>query len=587
MKRTAVDESDLRRELAHVSERHPRLQDDEVFILWFLRAYVTEDEQLAARSLTGGAGDKGLDAVLIDEKDKFAILVQGKFRHRLSAKSEHRGDVIGFAGIAGVVCGPKEQFDSFCKGMREEAAARLAEVRDRVKARHYRLRLKYVTLGRCSDLLLGEAERLVRRADADVDFELVDGRQLLLCLRDYLDGVAPPVPSLDLEMETGTSGTPLLRRFDAETNIESWVFSMQGDVVGELFRKTGPSIFARNVRGFLGMTDINRGMDETIDREPDYFWYYNNGITVVCDKAEAKGSQGRDVLRVSNPQIINGQQTTRTLAAAGQRAAKASVLVRVISVPRDPHEDTETFEGLVSRIVAATNWQNAIRPSDLMANDRRQIEIERSLGKHNYYYLRKRMKKGEARRAMGGRRWTIIRKDELAQAVAACEFDSSVLRTEGKEGLFDERWYGRIFPNSDPFYYLTRYWLMRDVSYHARGYPNRAYAKWLVLHFMWAHVAPSVRARAFAEVMVADSTTGGPATHRLDQAIEIVFNAALAFYRETRGKGPTAKDISTFFRKKGLDSEFSAFWRRGGSSRLRFRKAMTQYAAELRAAVDG
>jgi hypothetical protein len=328
-------------------------------------------------------------------------------------------------------------------------------------------------------------------------------------------------------------------------------------------------------------------MEATIEKEPDHFWYYNNGITVVCDKAEVKGSQGRDVLRVSNPQIINGQQTTRTLALVGQRAARASVLVRVISVPRDPHGDMETFEALVSRIVAATNWQNAIKQSDLMANDRRQIEIERAFGKHNYYYLRKRMKKGEARRAMAGRRWTIIRKDELAQAVAACDFDSSVLRTEGKEGLFDERWYVRIFPNSDPFYYLTRYWLMRDVSYHARGYPNRAYAKWLVLHFMWAHVGPSVRARASAECMVHDSTRGGPVTRRLDQAIEIVFKAALGFYRKTRGKGPTAKDISTFFRKKGLDAEFAAYWRRGGSWRSPFQKAMTQVAKELRVAVDG
>ena len=40
-----------------------------------------------------------------------------------------------------------------------------------------------------------------------------------------------------------------------------------------------------NVRGFLGSTEINRGMEATLTREPEYFWYYNNGVTIVCDDA--------------------------------------------------------------------------------------------------------------------------------------------------------------------------------------------------------------------------------------------------------------------------------------------------------------
>ena len=56
-----------------------------------------------------------------------------------------------------------------------------------------------------------------------------------------------------------------------------------------------------------------------------------------------------------------------------------------------------SFETLVSRIVSATNWQNAIKPSDLMSNDRRQIEVERQFRKLDYLYIRKRMTKGEAR----------------------------------------------------------------------------------------------------------------------------------------------------------------------------------------------
>ena len=114
--------------------------------------------------------------------------------------------------------------------------------------------------------------------------------------------------------------------------------------------------------------------------------------------------------------------------------------MRVISVPRENEGDSGRFENLVSKIVAATNWQNAIRPSDLMANDRRQIEIERNLRKLKYYYLRKRQSKREARRHAGVRRANFVKKEELAQAVAACDLDPSIVR-EGKHTIMSN---GRV-----------------------------------------------------------------------------------------------------------------------------------------------
>ncbi len=90
----------------------------------------------------------------------------------------------------------------------------------------------------------------------------------------------------------------------------------------------------------------------------------------------------------SNPQIINGQQTSRVLSAHPKEAAKASVLVKAMQVPKDPSGGGDAFDGLLSRIVQGTNWQNAISPSDLVSNDRKQIEIERNLRKLGYIYLR-------------------------------------------------------------------------------------------------------------------------------------------------------------------------------------------------------
>ena len=127
-----------------------------------------------------------------------------------------------------------------------------------------------------------------------------------------------------------------------------------------------------------------------------------------------------------------------------------------------------------------------------MLNDRRQIEIERQLRKFGYSYVRKRQTKSEARRSSGVRGSHFLKKEELAQAVAGCDLDPLIVR-EGKENLFEDQYYRQVFPTADPYYYLTRYCTLGAVTYAARGYPERGYAKWVVLNFLWARVAPVVR----------------------------------------------------------------------------------------------
>ncbi len=579
-----LTERDLGRELDEFKERYPKLSDDELFVLWFLRAFVAEDEGSAASALCGGPRDKGIDAVLIDDAARIVFMVQGKYRHKVAAKAERREDVTGFAQLAADLCGDGPAFVSLCKDLSPEVSRRLDEARTRIRKRGYGLHHYYVTLGKCSGALRDEATRIVRAADAATVFEIFEGKRIMLLLADYLDGVAPPVPSLDIAIESGggvrTGG--VFNRYDSKTEIESWAFSMTSAAVADMYERAGSRLFARNVRGFLGSTEINRGMEATLQREPEYFWYYNNGITIICDDAKQESSRGQQILRVTNPQVINGQQTTRTLARTGSDGQKASVLVRVIRVPRSSQRADNGFETLVSRIVSATNWQNAIRPSDLMSNDRRQIEIERQLRKLHYLYLRKRMTKGEARRAAGARHLRLIKKEELAQAVAACDLDPLVVR-EGKEGLFEERWYGQVFPTADPNYYLSRYWLMREVSYTARGYPERAYAKWLVLNFVWQSLDPLCRRRAaataFREACERDTAE---LVSPLLRAIDAAFGASLRFYRANRGSGPTAIDVSTFFKRRNLDKEFARFWRGSrNASRGRYNRSWARFRKVL------
>lgn len=577
----------LKAQIQDLHERYPALADDNLFVQWFLHAYLVDEEEAAARALTGGPNDKGIDAVLVDEASETVFLVQGKFRTTVGGKSEGRADVTSFASTANVLLGDADGFREFLDGIDPLVEERLRTARKRLsrKSAPYRLQLLYVTLGRVSEGLQKEATDIVRAGGPAASIRILAGKQVLGLLDDYLDGVAPPVRSLDLPIETGdrVTASGVITRFDPTSDIESWVFSMKGSEIGGLFERTGKRLFARNIRGFLGDTKINRAMEDTLRSRPHYFWYFNNGVTMVCDSAQKIQERGREILRLENPQVINGQQTTRVLAALDAFSPKASVLVRIIRIPREGDGSSSRFDELVSQVVEATNWQNFIKASDLVANDRRQVLIERELRKRNYQYLRKRQSKREARAAARSQHRFLVKKEDLAQAVAASKLDPAIVRA-GKEALFEERYYTTVFESGSADFYLTRYWLMRRVSSAARGYPERAYAKWLVLHFVWDQLGREIERRATAFIESCERPNSNwDVVQPLEKALNGAFNAALIFFRKNRGQGPQAADVSTFFQRRNLHVEFARFWK---SQENRHRGTFERTSARLISALS-
>ena len=567
-----VSLNDLKDEVNLIRKHHPNLKDDAAFVLWFLRAFLADSEDQALKALTGGTGDKNIDAILIDEKARQVHLVQGKFRQ--TNYSEKRNDVLAFAGLSNYPWEDKKVLQSFYSRLDPLVRERFEELIRCVRSERYELRLYYVTTGRCSKTIVNEAKARVQHGH--VEFFFFDQRDVLTIFKDYLVGVAPAVPTLTLPL---VSEEGAVHRYDPITRIESWVFTMSTKDVGDMYAKAGIRLFARNIRGYLGTTQINEAMAKTARDEPDNFWYYNNGVTIVCDDVKREQSEGKDVVRVVKPQVINGQQTTRVLHEVSP--TRGSVLVRIIKIPRRPG-DEEEYDSLVNSIVRATNWQNYIKPSDLVSNDYIQVFIERSLRKLGYQYIRKRMTKSEARRLIGGEPLFQINKLELAQAVAACEFDPVIVR-KGKEGLFEDPLYKKIFSSREMSYYLSRYWLMRQVQNTARGKPERAYAKWLVLNFAWQLVSHIIESGEGAKKFRYICENRHDALVPLHRALDNIFKAALEFFRLVRGKGEEAKDISTFFKLTKLDQKFREFWK---SSKNPYRKKVEVYVARFHKAIE-
>jgi len=60
----------------------------------------------------------------------------------------------------------------------------------------------------------------------------------------------------------------------------------------------------------------NKGIEATIDTHPERFGLYNNGITIVAEEVDKVST---DDLVLTNPFIVNGCQTTRSIWSVLQR----------------------------------------------------------------------------------------------------------------------------------------------------------------------------------------------------------------------------------------------------------------------------
>lgn len=162
-----------------------------------------------------------------------------------------------------------------------------------------------------------------------------------------------------------------------------------------LFNKHGDLLLERNVRRFLGLQGnrVNLGIQHTLTTEAERsnFYFYNNGVTLLCKKFTYNALQGENYqVRAEGLQIINGGQTCKTvqntlaaLAGASPGLEKAFVLVRLYQLPDDSAD-------LVRSITYATNSQNPVDLRDLRSNDPKQKSLEHAMAGLGYTYHRHR-----------------------------------------------------------------------------------------------------------------------------------------------------------------------------------------------------
>ncbi|MDR0414687.1 MAG: AIPR family protein [Prevotellaceae bacterium] len=163
--------------------------------------------------------------------------------------------------------------------------------------------------------------------------------------------------------------------------------------LAKLFEKYGDNLLDQNIRKYLGLNRnrVNAAIRDTlISDKRDNFYFYNNGITMICSKFSYNGLQANNwMVKVDNLQIINGGQSCKTILYTIKDNptidyTNSYILVRLYELPDDG------IDSLITDVTIATNSQNPVDLRDLRANDDLQKRLETAIYELGYSYKRKK-----------------------------------------------------------------------------------------------------------------------------------------------------------------------------------------------------
>lgn len=161
--------------------------------------------------------------------------------------------------------------------------------------------------------------------------------------------------------------------------------------IAELWKTHGTNLLSKNIRHFLGNTDSNNAMNETLRNCPELFKYFNNGISVLCNSLKKTAFGGANtelgIFECSDIQIVNGAQTVGTIGEfyknPNQESQNAEVFVKVISLEGAPSDFS-------TRQTIANNTQNKVEKKDFVSLCPIQLKLKEELRLDGITYHLKR-----------------------------------------------------------------------------------------------------------------------------------------------------------------------------------------------------
>ena len=354
-------------------EGKPAKEKESAFLTRSLSAFALAqlagiNDSLAAACVIDGYDDNGIDAIYYDTTDNKVYIVQSKWMES-GKDSPKQGDIQKFLkGFKDFLNADFSQFNDKFKKMKDKLNQALYDAQVR-----FILVIAYTGSQPLSEKHARyDIETLLRDLNDPIElvtYQVVSQKELYNAAAALAEG--SPINLDILIRDWGQIDQPYLAYYgqlDA-LDIASWSQSYSD------------RLFAPNLRKFLGpSTEVNEAIINTITNSPEKFWYFNNGITILCDTVSQKpigrGSTKSGVFECTGVSIVNGAQTVGSIAKAfstnPEKVSLARVSARLISLESCP-------EGFSTEITRAANTQNKIEHRDFVSLDSEQKRLQTDL----------------------------------------------------------------------------------------------------------------------------------------------------------------------------------------------------------------
>lgn len=336
------------------------------------------DAETAAKSVTDGYNDLGIDAVYNDIDQKRLILVQSKWRSGASGG-------VDLAEMLSFVQGIKSIISCEMSGCNNKLTSKIAEINSALNDVDYQIEAIFCHTGnqRCADFV---KKPMIELIDDMND----DGVEMLFFTEFTISDVYKYLATGNNEIDICIDDVLLENWGFVDKPIRAYYGIMSANVLGEWYVKYGNKLFDKNIRYYKGSTGVNNGIQDVLTHEPEKFYYYNNGIKLLCKKIDRKIIGGNDtksgIFHLDGVSLVNGAQTTGAIGAVYQYnptlVVNAKILVQMIDLRG---EDADSAK----QITRLTNTQNRIDSKDFAALDPQQERIKEELLFDNIQYLYK------------------------------------------------------------------------------------------------------------------------------------------------------------------------------------------------------
>ena len=337
------------------------------------------DEDIAGQSITDGFHDMGIDAIYNDTSQKKLILVQSKWRRDGSGGVSQTETGSFISGIKRII---SFDFD----GCNEKIQAKKQDITSALKDMDYQIEIIFCHTGSqsMSEYALRPIKELQRQVNEDGSSELLIFSEIKLQdIYDYLaDGQNRDNIVLDdvLLSNWGAIDGPL----------KAYYGIVPVSAVGEWYKTYGNRLFAKNIRYYKGSTEVNQGIKDILKTNPDKFFYYNNGIKILCKKITKKAAHSTDrvtgLFVLEGASLVNGAQTAGAIGSifmeTPELISNARVFIQMIELG-DAGEEQAT------QITKLSNTQNRIDGKDFASLDPQQERLRKELSLSGIQYLYK------------------------------------------------------------------------------------------------------------------------------------------------------------------------------------------------------